>query len=360
MGVHLSPVKATRQPDASLRLRAKLWLRFVGLLLAFVASPASAELDYSSQAMQFGIVRSDGGSRCEPTCPEWISAQGTIRADTPALFKRVLKMLEGRKLPIIVDSPGGDVTAAMELGRLIRKNKLDIAVGKTTCGPTRSSFATCHDPFDDTIIRYIGKASDHGAICNSACPLMLAGGNRRLVGEEAFLGVHQITTTHFRVVQRYRITYRVIRGKRYKITTETGTREDRSYNTYKMSKSLEKKIGNYLNEMGIEKGVLITMKNTPARAIHQLELQNMLRMKVVTSQETLDLFTYQMICLNDPMPANCRKIVVPEKESWRTEVPKEVPAWATSPNWTSSKPKAELPSWSLKDWSRPSAPYTKP
>jgi hypothetical protein len=52
--------------------------------------------------MQFAIVRSNA-PECEPTCPECISAEGMIGTATPALFKRVLKILGGRKLPIIVE-----------------------------------------------------------------------------------------------------------------------------------------------------------------------------------------------------------------------------------------------------------------
>ncbi|RUW99710.1 hypothetical protein EOA27_35240, partial [Mesorhizobium sp. M2A.F.Ca.ET.037.01.1.1] len=87
--------------------------------------------------MRFVVVRSSA-TGCEPNCPEWISAEGTIEAGTPALFRRLLKTLDGRQLPIVVNSPGGNVDAALQLGRMIRKNKLDIAVGITEfsgCSP---------------------------------------------------------------------------------------------------------------------------------------------------------------------------------------------------------------------------------
>ncbi|TIV22294.1 MAG: hypothetical protein E5V90_34440, partial [Mesorhizobium sp.] len=40
--------------------------------------------------MRFVVVRSSA-TGCEPNCPEWISAEGTIEAGTPALFRRLLK-----------------------------------------------------------------------------------------------------------------------------------------------------------------------------------------------------------------------------------------------------------------------------
>ncbi len=97
---------------------------------AAFAADANKSAPDLGPTMRFVVVRSNAPG-CEPTCPEWISAEGTIEAGTPALFKRTLKTLGGRKLPIVVNSPGGNVDAALTLGRMIRKNKLDIAVGKT-------------------------------------------------------------------------------------------------------------------------------------------------------------------------------------------------------------------------------------
>lgn len=293
-----------------------LWLlRCVYLLPLLVvghAAFASDPSEFVGPSMQFGIVRSNAPG-CEPTCPEWISAQGVIRRDTPALLKRVLKILDGRKLPIIVDSPGGNVDAAMALGRMIRKNKLDIAVGKTYCDGFYPG-SSCFRASEGVILRHLGDPFDRGAMCNSACPLMFVGGNRRLVGDQAFFGVHQVTTTYFRITRKYRTTYRTVRGKRHKIITEISTQDTvPSYKTYKMSKSLEKKVGAYLKEMGVENGMLTTIKNTPASAIHQLELQNMLRMKVVTSLGSFDLLAGGGNCRADPVPANCRTVVHPSE-----------------------------------------------
>ena len=144
--------------------------------------------------MRFVVARSSAPG-CEPNCPEWISAEGDIVAGTPDLLKSTLKKLGGRKLPIIVNSFGGNVDAALQLGRIIRKNKLDIAIGKT-------EFSDCWPGTDGCGFSYgkgsayLGQASD-GASCNSACPLMFAGGVRRVAGGWNYLGVHQITTTWF-------------------------------------------------------------------------------------------------------------------------------------------------------------------
>jgi len=260
--------------------------------------------------MQFGIVRSNAPG-CEPICPEWISAEGTIETGTPALFKRLLKTLGGRKLPIIVNSPGGSVDAALQLGRMIRKNRFVIAVGKTEFTGCPPGMDFCQ-PGEGAI--YFGIASDNGAICNSACPLMFAGGTRRLAGGQAYVGVHQITTTYFPTRRQYRTTYQTVRGRKYRVTTEYITQGE-SYKVYKMSKSLERRLAAYFSEMGVEKDVLLTMKNTPASSIHQLELQDMLRMKLVTSGDYSGQLTLGNICRADPMPENCREMTSPEDKA---------------------------------------------
>lgn len=265
-------------------------------------------------AMRFVVVRSYAPG-CEPICPEWISAEGSIEAGTPALLKRTLKTLGVRKLPIIVDSPGGNVDAALALGRLIRKNKLDIAVGKTWFIGCRPEEKDCRDN-EGKGARYFGNPFASGAICNSACPLMFAGGIRRVVGQWAFLGVHQITTTYIRTKLMYRTTYRVVKGKKKILNTKIISRKSAgSYKTYEMSKAVEKRLAAYLKEMGVGQGVLETMKETPASDIQQLEPENMLRMQLVTSLDSLDLLTAGSICNVNPLPANCRDISTGAKKA---------------------------------------------
>ncbi|TGP52470.1 hypothetical protein EN873_14405 [bacterium M00.F.Ca.ET.230.01.1.1] len=276
--------------------------------MALAALGASAKEDPPDYGptMRFVVVRSSAPG-CEPNCPEWISAEGTIDAGTPALLRRLLKTLGGRQLPIVVNSPGGNVDAALQLGRMVRKNKLDIAVGITEfsgCSPGMN----CRDN-DGKDQPYSGVAHDSGAMCNSACPLMFAGGIRRVVGDWAYLGVHQITTTYRREKLLYRTTYRIVKGKKKIISTKIVSRKNAgSYKTYEMSKAVEKRLSAYLNEMGVEQGMLDVMKATPASDIRQIEPEDMLEMKLVTSLDSLDSLTERTVCLRQPAAANCREV----------------------------------------------------
>lgn len=285
---------------------ARLVMAFSMALATFAATAKDAVPDYGP-AMRFVVVRSSAQG-CEPNCPEWISAEGTIEASTPALLKRTLKMLGRRQLPIVVNSPGGNVDAALQLGRMIRKAKLDIGVGATIFYGCQPQMKNCRDN-DGKGAAYFGLAYAAGAMCNSACPLMFAGGTRRVVGEWAYLGVHQITTTFRRERLYYRTTYRIVNGRKKVLSTKiVGRKNAGSYKTYEMSKPVEKRLSAYLKGMGIEQGVLEAMKATPASDISRIKQPDLLATKLITSLDTVDLFTQGGLCRRSPVPENCREI----------------------------------------------------
>jgi hypothetical protein len=146
----------------------------------------------SIRPMQFAIVRKTI-STCEPQCPEWVSASGTIVQNTPAQLQQILKKMGERRLPVVIDSNGGDVNAAMAMGRMIRTRGLDVTVGKTRFEGCVPADKKCKpDKYKDGV--YSGYAYPYGAYCLSACPYVVAGGGKRLVGPWAMIGVHQITT----------------------------------------------------------------------------------------------------------------------------------------------------------------------
>lgn len=257
--------------------------------------------------MAFVVVRSSQPG-CEPTCPEWISAEGEIVANTPAQLKKLLKTLGGRKLPIVVSSPGGHVDAALALGRMVRKYKLDVAVGKTRFVGCQPAQEHCTDN-DGKGAHYLGEAYASGAFCNSACPLMLAGGARRLVGQWAFLGVHQITTTFTKTQLTYRTKYRVVNGKKRTFEKKiVGRKKVGNYTTYEMDRATERKLAAYLKEMGVDRSILETIKGTPASEIRQIAPFDLLKWKLVTSPDAVDLLTSAAACNAVPAAGNCRVV----------------------------------------------------
>ena len=185
-----------------------------------------------------------------------------------------------------------------------------MAVGKTRFTGCRPSEKDC-TANDGKGAHYIGTAYANGAFCNSACPLMLAGGVRRLVGQWAFLGVHQITTTFVKTQLTYRTKYRVVNGKKRTIEKKVvGRKKVGDYTTYEMSRATERKLAAYLKEMGIDGSILEAMKSTPASEIHQIPPFDLLKSKLITSLDAVDLLTAASACKTVPAADNCRVFTV--------------------------------------------------
>jgi hypothetical protein len=219
----------------------------------------------SDFAMRFAIVRNASPS-CEPLCPEWISASGTIMANSPSKLRKVLKKLGNRKLPIIIDSNGGNVDAAMEIGRMIRKSGLNVSVGSTSFTLCRPDQKGCKSPYQDGA--FAGYSYPGFANCLSACPFILAGGTKRAVSLWSQVGVHQITTTVTEIMTRYETTYRIVKGKRKTVNMRVLNRKTTaSYTTTKLSKSQRTQIDGYFIEMGIDKTLVARMLAIPASDI---------------------------------------------------------------------------------------------
>ena len=222
-----------------------------------------------SPPMVFAIVRS-GTVGCEPNCPQWISAEGQIMPGSASQFRKILKQAGKLRLPVVITSPGGDVEAALAIGQMIRQRKLDVLVGWTLftgCNPTAK---TCKLPKAQKGV-YAGLAMTSRGYCLSACPFILASGQKRILGAGAFLGVHEITTQPITQRIRYNETYRMVNGKKKVLSRKVVSRKNIiGKPTTKLSKSFDKKLKAYLNTMGVSLAMLDLLRLAPPSAIHTL------------------------------------------------------------------------------------------
>jgi hypothetical protein len=153
-------------------------------LAAQAATPTPPVADGSQPAptMQFKLAtdNSDGYAT------QWISAEGPITKRTPEDFKAFTKQYHD-VLPehpptvtglVLLDSPGGNLYAGLQLGRLFREGNFATMVG-TTVFPEGSS-AGHAEPRQDP------------GICASACAYAFLGGSVRLTRTSA-LGFHQFS-----------------------------------------------------------------------------------------------------------------------------------------------------------------------
>ena len=159
-------------------------------LCSLLALPSYADLRPRARPriappMRFVRVTS-ADPACKPNCPEWLSAEGRIEPGTAKAFADAIANLKGRRLPILIHSPGGSVADAGAMGELIRAKSLAVAVARTLITNCPEASPKCPDG--------PGTAITGGATCASACVLVLAGGVERLAAPSARIGVHQITT----------------------------------------------------------------------------------------------------------------------------------------------------------------------
>lgn len=137
------------------------------VLLACVgaAMPAVA------QQMSFNVLTDRAGcGNCT-----WLQASGEITADTTSKFKSFLQ--EHPYVSVVqIDSVGGNLGAALEMGELVRSRNLAVVVGGATVRSSSSG--------DQIATRVAGQ-------CMSACVYLLAAGQPRSQVLDSTIGVHQ-------------------------------------------------------------------------------------------------------------------------------------------------------------------------
>ncbi|MCA0433964.1 MAG: hypothetical protein LCH46_11960 [Proteobacteria bacterium] len=284
-----------RQLIAALALLALALLP--GEALAAKKKPEAWELP-----MAFTHVRASGA--CEPTCPEWIVADGKITPGTSKRFKAFLKSIGDAHLPVILQSAGGDVNSALALGRIIRDRKMDVAVGYTVfigCAPRQD----CKPPKAQNGI-YRGMVRTRNAYCNSACPLVLAGGIRRIASADVSIGVHQVTTTWQNIRVTYRETYQIVDGKKKIISRkEIGRKKLKPKVTQGMYADLKKKLLDYYSEMGVDPGLIDEAEKTPPSKLGVLSEHDLKGFRMVTGMDGALSLAAPDICNGRGQASNC-------------------------------------------------------
>jgi hypothetical protein len=273
------------------------WLKYVlagvlSLLLladfqAFAAQQKKTKVALPSKLiyeapMRVVVVRNSFPT-CEPDCPQWISAEGEITSTTPAAFRRVFKQIGSKNLPLIIRSPGGSINAAFEIGNMVRKRKMTVAVGFTLYRGCRPDEVTCKLPKEAKGV-YVGSISEYDAFCNSACPMILAAGTTRLASSVAYVGLHQPKTEWSREWVRWRDTYKMVNGRK-KILKRTiiSRKIVKGKTTYGLDKGLRKKMGNYYKTMGIDLAILDEMMRAKYEDMYWLPDAGRDRLRLRTS-----------------------------------------------------------------------------
>ena len=147
-------------------------------LTAFAESAAAAD-DLRGLPMTFEWRREGPAEVCGNKCKSWVSAVGSITAETPRQFENFARSNDVRGAVVAFDSGGGSVLGTLELGRMIRRLDMTTTVGRTT---------TLAKDKNGEVRATLSPKAD----CESMCAFVLLGGTRRYVPAEANVLVHQI------------------------------------------------------------------------------------------------------------------------------------------------------------------------
>jgi hypothetical protein len=242
------------------------------------------------------VIARNSQPTCEPNCPEWIAAEGEIMDGTPSKFRAVFKQMGKRKLPIVIRSPGGSIDAALAIGRMIRERGLSVAVGYTSFSGCAPDSKSCKLPKEANGV-YQGTINGDGSFCNSACPLILAGGEKRLVSNYNFLGLHEIKTTWTREQVRYREYYKIVKGR--KVVTQRKTISRKiipSKTTFGISKPMRKKLTAYYKSMGVDVAIVDEMAKTKFKDITDIPSAQRHALKIITDSRPASYLAAPRAC----------------------------------------------------------------
>jgi hypothetical protein len=157
---------------------------------------------------------------------------GTILPGSATAFAEQVASYAEYIKTVALDSPGGSVTDALEIGRLIREKGFTTSVAA-------------------------------GSLCASSCPLVFAGGKDRLAAPGAAIAVHQI----------YAAT---------PADTTLASRIATAGNAMSDAQSVTAEISRYLIEMGVDPEVWLRALETPPDRLSYFSPDDLIRLKLAT------------------------------------------------------------------------------
>jgi len=138
-------------------------------LLGLVVAPAAPAAPDTPAALQVVAVAPGYPGRLQGDERWLIYLDGPV---DPGATSRVVSLILTEHITnavVYLNSPGGSLVTAMQLGRVLREHAFDTRVGTRTTDATRAAAGTCH----------------------SACPFILAGGVQRSLEKGSAVGLHR-------------------------------------------------------------------------------------------------------------------------------------------------------------------------
>jgi hypothetical protein len=158
-----------------------------------IAAPAARPSPAAAPAPPVMFYVAKGAAdACGRGCDRWIAVEGQINSDAADRFKKFIKQLKDRNLPMYFSSPGGNLEQAVFIGNMLRELSAVARVARTIvkdCGFEAQTSDVCLK-LKRSGRELAADLSTRGAQCNSACPYLILGAAVREVAPDAILGVH--------------------------------------------------------------------------------------------------------------------------------------------------------------------------
>jgi len=144
-----------------------------------------------SEPMIFVVAMGEPNA-CGRGCTEWIAGEGRFDEGAAQRFREFLGVLGKRDLPIFFNSDGGLLREAVQIGSILRENRMTAGVARTVVEGCQLGF-----PLDNACRHLMQSKREHkarlyygGARCASACVYAMVGASTRHVDPGATLRIH--------------------------------------------------------------------------------------------------------------------------------------------------------------------------
>jgi hypothetical protein len=203
---------------------------FFGLTLAFLTTLSAV----SAQAMSFQVVPF-AVNNCTTNCPRIIVASGEMFLGDAETFLEKVKASIPReknlKPVVLIDSNGGNMLAALQMGYVLRAMKATVVVARAVPGSN-------------------GYSAGPGA-CGSACVFTLMGGTKRVVPDASKVAVHWVSKP---VPQTYLGNW---------VQPDPNAKVDPD--------SSEKYMRDYMRKMGVRPDLAALIRKVPHESFHVMK-----------------------------------------------------------------------------------------
>src|SRR3981081_3484098 len=145
---------------------------------ALAASPAirPAPREAPTPPMVFYVAKG-APDACGRGCDSWIAIEGQVDSGAALRFRKFLRQIRDRNLPMYFSSPGGNLDQALAMGVMLRERPAVARVARTVvkeCGFEAQNGDACLK-LKQSGRELHGDLWTRGAMCNSACPYLILG-----------------------------------------------------------------------------------------------------------------------------------------------------------------------------------------